>query len=72
MLNISRQFDHGYAKPVSRGVYFWNGSEDDYGTDNPHVWIDDLVYDAIGAEMSSGCGLNGIKVTIEIAEVVSQ
>ena len=74
MIKASYEFDSGYAKPVHRGVHFWNGGWDDVGPDNPQRWVDDLVYDAIGAKdaWSSGYDLKGIKITIEIAEVAAQ
>ena len=46
MLWASYEFEHGYAKPIGRGVYFWNGGEDDVGPGNPEMWLDDLVYEA--------------------------
>ena len=74
MIKASYEFDSGYARPVNRGVYFWNGGWDDVGPDNPQRSADDLLYDMIDAEdvLSRGCDLKGIKITIEIAEVSDQ
>ena len=74
MITASYEFEHGYAKPVNRGVVLWNGSKGDIGPDNPERWFDDLVYDLVGAEgaWSSGYNLKGVKVTIEIEEVTGQ
>ena len=74
MVKASYEFDSGYAKPVNRGVYFWNGGWDDVSADNPQRSVDALIYEMIGAEdvWSGGYDLKGIKLTIEIAEVAAQ
>ena len=41
MRKASYEFESGYAKPVYRGVVFWNGSEDEIGPDNPERMFDD-------------------------------
>ncbi len=68
------KFENGYAKPVNRGVFLWNGNEDDIGPDNSRRSVDDLIYELIGAEevWSDGYYLKGIRVTIEIDEVTKQ
>lgn len=74
MIAASYEFENGYAKPVNRGVVLWNGSRDDISSDNPQRWVDELVYEAIGAEdvWSDGYNLKGIRVTIEIEEATKQ
>ena len=74
MITRTYKFENGYAKPVNRGINLWNGSRDEISRDNPLRWLDDLVYEAIGAEdvWSGGYHLKGIKVTIEIAEAKRQ
>ena len=74
MITATYEFENGYAKPVNRGVRLWNGSRDDIGPNNPQRWLDDLVYEAIGAEdvWSDGYHLKGIKITIEIEEATRQ
>ena len=74
MLKASYEFENGYARPVNRGVSFWNGSRDEISRDNPQRSFDALVYELIGAEdvWSDAYDLKGIKVTIEIEEVTKQ
>ncbi len=71
MITASYTFEHGYAKPVYRGVVLWNGSRDDIGPENPQRWFDDLIYELIDAEgpWPSVYDLKDVKVTIEIGEV---
>ena len=73
MRKASYEFESGYAKPVYRGVVFWNGSEDEIGPDNPERMFDDLIYDLIGTEgsLTRSYDLKGIKVTIEIEDVAA-
>ena len=68
------EFESGYAKPVNRGVVFLNGSRDDISADNPQRWVDELFYEAIGAEevWSDGYYLKGIRIAIEIGEATRQ
>ena len=74
MISASYEFEHGYARPVSRGVVLWNGSRDDVSADNPQRSGDSLIYEAIGAEdvWSDGYNLRGTRVTIEIEEAARQ
>ncbi len=74
MIARSYRFENGYAKPVNRGINLWNGSRGEISRDNPLRWLDDLVYEAIGAEevWSDGYNLKGIKITIEIDEATRQ
>ena len=74
MITARYVFENGYAKPVHRGIFLWNGSEDDIGPDNPRRSIEELVYEMVGDNdpWSSGYYLKGIKVTIEIEEVTKQ
>ena len=48
MIFASYEFENGYAKPVHRGVFLWNGNEDDIGPDNPRRSIEELVYEMVG------------------------
>ena len=48
MISASYEFEHGYARPVNRGVVLWNGSRDDVSADNPQRSGDSLIYEAIG------------------------
>ena len=74
MITAPHEFDQGYARPVNRGVFLWNGTEDDISPDNPMRSVDALIYEAIGAEevWSDGYHLKGIRVTIEIGEATRQ
>ena len=74
MITASYEFDHGYAKPVNRGVFLWNGTRDDISPDNPMRSVDALIYGMIGAEdvWSDAYNFNGIRVTIEIGEATKQ
>lgn len=55
MIKESYEFEHGHVKPIGRGIYFWNGSEDDdIGPGNPEMWLEDLVCDALG-DKTHGC-----------------
>ena len=74
MISASYEFENSYAKHVNRGVFFWNGSEDDISPDNPRRSVDGIIYELIGAEQiwSDAYDLKGIKVTIEIEEVTKQ
>ena len=74
MIFASYEFENGYAKPVHRGVFLWNGNEDDIGPDNPRRSIEELVYEMVGDNdpWSFGYDLKGIKVSIEIEEVTKQ
>ena len=68
MIRIEKEFAHGYAKPINRGVFLWNG--DVISRENPERWLDDLVYEALGDEndWSNAFDLEGIKITIEIEQ----
>jgi hypothetical protein len=70
MMRASYEFEHGYAKPIYRGIVLWNGSEYGISSGNPRRSFDDLVYDMIRAQGDTWCGysLKGVKVTIEIEE----
>ena len=72
MIFASYEFENGYAKPVHRGVFLWNGN--DIGPDNPRRSIEELVYEMVGDNdpWSFGYDLKGIKVSIEIEEVTKQ
>ena len=74
MITRTYRFENCYAKPVNRGINLWNGSRGEIRQDNPKRWLDDLVYEAIGAEevWPDGYDLKGIKVTIEVAEATRQ
>lgn len=74
MIKASYEFEHGYARPVHRGIVLWNGSEDSVSADNPKRAIEDLVYEMIGDNdpWSFGYDLKGIRLTIEIEEVAQQ
>lgn len=74
MISAKYEFDNGRARMLNKGVFLWNGNEDDIGPDNPQRSLDNLVYELIGAEQvwSDGYYLKGIKVTIEIEEVTRQ
>ena len=74
MISARYEFDNGRARMLNKGVNLWNGREDDIGPDNPQRSLDNLVYDLIGAEevWSDAYDLKGIKVTIEIEEVIRQ
>ena len=74
MIKASYEFEHGYARPVHRGIVLWNGSEDSISADNPKRSIEDLVYEMIGDNdpWSFGYDLKGVKVTIEIGEFAQQ
>ena len=63
MINIERKFEWGYASPVDRGVYFWLDAEK-----QRDLWIDQLVYDALGDDYDLGYGadLHGITISIKI------
>lgn len=74
MLKASYEFENGYVRPIYRGIVLWNGNEEDVGPGNPEREFSDLVYDLIEAKhaWSDGYYLKGIKVTIEIEEVIRQ
>ena len=74
MIEVTYEFENGYASPVNRGVSLWNGSRYDISPDNPQRLVHDLVYEAIGAEdvWSDGYHLKGIRITIEIEEAKKQ
>jgi hypothetical protein len=68
MIRIEKTFAYGYAKPVNRGVFLWDGDREDL--EGPSYWLDHLVYEALGEEVfwSSGYELGGITVTIEVSK----
>ena len=72
MIKVEKEFDHGYAKPVNRGVILWNGDRDN--REGPEQWIDNLVYEPLGEEIfwSDGHYLEGVKITIEITKATRQ
>ena len=72
MIKIEREFTNGYAKPVNRGVFLWNGNQEN--REGPEYWPDDLVYQALGEEdyWSNGYHMEGIKVTIEVKKATRQ
>ena len=69
-LKASYEFDNGRARIIHRGVYFWNGAENDISAENPMRTFDSLVYELLGAEevWSDQYELKGIKITVEIGE----
>ena len=73
-LKTSYEFENGRARMVNRGIYFWNGTEDEISAENPKRLIDALVYEMIGAESvwSEEYELKGVKITVEIEEVIKQ
>ena len=74
MSKVSYEFDHGYVRPIYRGVALWNGKKEDMGGGGQDMYFEDLIYEAIGTRDAwlSGCYLKGIKVTVEIEEVTRQ
>ena len=66
MIKIERKFERGYASPVDRGVYFWLDTEK-----RRNLWIDDLVYEALGGDYdpATGADLEGVTISIEIEKV---
>ena len=74
MLKASYEFENGRARMLNKGVVLWNGSEDDISAENPMRLIDALVYEMIGAESvwSDEYELTGVKITVEIEEVIKQ
>ena len=72
MFCASYEFEHGYVRPIFRGVLLWNGSEG-MGPGNQEKDFTDLVHEAIGADdVLGGYNLKGIKITIEIEEATEQ
>ena len=73
MITASYEFEHGYVRPIFRGVLFWNGSKE-MSRGNPEKDFTDLVHEAIGSNEvgMNGCYLKGIKITIEIEEATEQ
>ena len=73
-LKASYEFENGRARMLNKGVVLWSGSEDDISADNPKRLIDALVYEMIGAESvwSEEYELKGVKITVEIEEVIRQ
>lgn len=74
MTKRSYEFDHGYVRPIYRGVVLWNGERDDMGGDGQEQYFEDLIYEAMGTRDAwlSDSYLKGVKVTIEIEEVSGQ
>ena len=60
MIKVENEFAYGYAKPVNRGVFLWNGDRE--SPEGPGYWLDNLVYEALGEEdsWSNGYELEGI------------
>ena len=50
MIKSSFQFENGRARMLRRGVYLWNGNEDEISGENPRRSLDDVVYELLGAE----------------------
>ena len=69
-IKASYEFESGRARMINRGVYFWNGNEDEISAENPMRTFDAIVYELIGADevWSEQYELKGIKITIEIEE----
>lgn len=70
-LKASYEFENGRARMLRRGVYFWNGSEDDISASNPKRSFADILYEMLGAEdyWTDEYALKGVKITIEIEEM---
>lgn len=73
MITASYEFEHGYVRPIFRGVLFWNGSEE-LGTATRDKDFTDLICEAIGSSDAGmhGCNLKGIKIIVEIEEAIMQ
>ncbi len=69
-LKASYEFENGRARMIHRGIYFWNGTEDEISAENPMRTFDAMVYELLGAEefWSDQYELKGIKITVEIEE----
>ena len=69
-IKASYEFENGRARMVNRGIYFWNGTEDEISAENPMRTFNAMVYELLGADefWSEQYELKGIKITVEIEE----